>query len=186
MSKSSKSNQKVIVIGLVVVIVLLAAIVGVLIWQSTSSKTDTAKTTTQNSATTENQQASQAMQQAMGNAAEFDAKTATKLKKGTTPKDWVTAYYDACDKKDWKTAWEHLPAAKKNATTADALGEQLSGYGITGYTIDSSKDNTDGDLEISVTQKTSQFGDFTTIWTFQKSGDTYLVKNKAVAGMNSN
>ena len=176
------SNQKPLILGLAVVIILLAAIVGVLIFNGQKADTNTA-TTQQNAQTTAANDASTAMQQAMKSAGDFDEKTATKLEKGTTPEEWVKAYYDACDKKDWKTAWEHLPAAKKKATTADALGQQLSGYGITGYKIDSSKKNSSGDLEITATQSTSSYGDFTTIWTFMPKDGTYLVKGKAVAGM---
>lgn len=179
------SNQKPLIIGLAVVIILLAAIVGVLVFQGNGS--NNADTTAQNAATSNaDASASTAMQQAMSKAADFDEKTATKLKKGMTPEKWVKAYYDACDKQDWKAAWEHLPAAKKDATSADALGQQLSSYGITGYKIDSSKKNSDGDLEITVTQSTSSYGDFTSVWTFQPEGDTYLVKGKAVAGMSGN
>lgn len=177
------SNQKPLIIGLAVVIILLAAIVGVLIFQGgNSGKTETA----QDSATTAQSNASTAMQQQMSKAADFDEKSATKLKDGETPEKWVKAYYDACDKKDWTAAWEHLPAAKKEATTADALGQQLSSYGITGYKVDSSKKNSSGDLEITVTQSTSSYGDFTSVWTFMPKGDTYLVKGKAVAGMTAN
>ena len=175
------TNQKPLIIGLAVVIILLAAIVGVLIFNST--KTDTTKTATTQSTDTGASSASTAMQQAMSNAADFDEKTATKLDKKTTPEEWVKAYYDACDKKDWETAYKHLPAAKKEATTAKALGEQLASYGISGYKIDSSKENSSGDLEITVTQSTSSYGDFTSVWTFMPKDGTYLVKGKAVAGM---
>lgn len=178
------SNQKPLIIGLAVVIILLAAIVGVLIFQGSGpSNTDTAAQTATTNADTS---ASTAMQQAMSKAADFDEKTATKLKDGMTPEKWVKAYYDACDKKDWEAAWEHLPAAKKDATTAEALGQQLSDYGITGYKIDGSTKNSDGDVEVTVTQSTSSYGDFTSVWTFQPSGNTYLVKGKAVAGMSGN
>lgn len=177
------TNQKPLIIGLAVVIILLAAIVGVLIYNST--KADSANTAATQQSATNNaaSSASTAMQQALSNAGDFDEKTATKLDKNTTPEQWVKAYYDACDKKDWKTAWEHLPAAKKKATTADALGQQLASYGITGYKVVSSKKNASGDLEITVTQSTSSYGDFTSVWTFMPKDGTYLVKGKAVAGM---
>jgi len=181
----SGSKQKTIVIGLVVVIVLLGAIVGVLIWQGTKSNKTTTTATTSTTATTATNSASTAMQSSLANAASFDKKTATRLDAKTTPEKWVKAYYDACDSKDWKTAWEHLPAAKKDATTADALGAQLSSYGISGYKVDGSKTNSSGELEITVTQSTASYGDFTSVWTFVKDGGTYLVKDKAVSGMTS-
>ncbi len=158
------------------------ATVGVLIYNSTKTDTPKAATTSQTS-TNAASSASSAMQQALSSAADFDEKTATKLDKNVIPDQWVKAYYDACDKKDWKTAWEHLPAAKKAATSATALGDQLSGYGITGYKVVSSQKNATGDLEITVTQSTSQYGDFTSVWTFMPKDGTYLVKGKAVAGM---
>lgn len=180
------NKQMPLIIGLAVVIVLLAAIVGVLIFNGQQANNNAAPTQQQTATTGTDaaSSASSAMQQALQGAASFDEKTATKLDSKTTPEDWVNAYYTACDKQDWKTAWEHLPKAKKDATTADALGQQLSSYGITGYKIVSSKKNSDGDLEITVTQSTKSFGDFTSVWTFMPKDGTYLVKGKAVAGMN--
>lgn len=175
------SNQKPLIIGLVVVIVLLAAIVGVLIYSG--NKADSTKTTTSTTATdAAATSASSAMQQSLSKAADFDEKTSTKLDKDTTPAEWVEAYYKACDEKDWETAWKHLPAVKRDVTTAEELGQQLESYGITGYKVDGTKKNSDGETEITVTQNTS-YGDFTTVWTFMPKDGTFLLKDKAVAGM---
>lgn len=173
-------NQKNVVIGLIAVIVLLAAIVFLLIWQNNKAA-DTANT--QTPAQGQVQEASSAMQNAIANAGEFDAATAQKIPAGSTPEAWVKGYYDACDKADWKAAWDHLPTAKREVTTAEALAAQLQGYGITGYKIIETKDVSETEQQISVEQMTGSYGNFTSIWTFVKDGDNWLVKNKAVEGM---
>lgn len=174
-------NQKNVAIGLIAVIVLLAAIVFLLIWQNNKTPD------TQNAATPQEQQiqsASSAMQNAMANVGEFDTKTAQKVPADSTPEAWVKGYYDACDKADWQKAWEHLPTAKREAATAEALAAQLQGYGITGYKVVSTTDVSDTEQQITVEQITGAYGNFTSVWTFVKDADgTWLVKNKAVAGM---
>jgi hypothetical protein len=114
----------------------------------------------------------------------FDEATAVKIPKDMTPKQWVEAYYKACDDGEWKVAQEHLPAAKQQVTTPEALKAQLEGYGITGHKIIDEREEGDT-LQISADQETANYGSFTSVWVFIKSNDgQWLLKNKAVATMN--
>lgn len=182
---TSGSNQQTIVIALVVIAVLLAAIVGVLIYQQTKTTVPAPTASVSNTSNTANQGSTQGSTQGnMGDssATEFDPKTATKVPSGTTPEQWVKAYYDACDKGDFETAFKHLPAAKQTGSSASALKEQLEGYGITGYTMGTV--SAQGDTTtVTVDQVTKSYGTFVNEWTFVKVNGNWLVKGKAVTGM---
>ena len=186
MSQAS-ANQKNLVIGLAVIVVLLAAIVGILILKPASTPAPTAATPATTAPTAggtvdaNGAATGGAAGTGMGQDAPFDKKTAQKIAADSTPQKWVEGYYLACDKKDWKVAWEHLPTAKRETTTEAALGEQLKGYGITGWKITGSSEK-DGTLEISADQ-TTQYGVFTSVWTFVQDGKVWLLKSKKVAGM---
>lgn len=184
--QAQNSNQQTIVIGLAVIAVLLAAIVGVLIYQTAQAAklpepTVTAPTTppaTDPAATTPGQ-----MPPATdANATPVDPKTATKLPAGTEPEAWVTAYYEACDKGDFKAAYDHLPADKKAGQTPDGLKEQLNGYGIKGFKIVSATAK-GSEATVIADQITGQYGTFTNTWTFEKKDGVWIVKSKAVTGM---
>lgn len=181
MSRTS-TNQRNLVIGLVAIIVLLAAVVGVLLLSNSNKQGQSADGRLPLEQEREIQDASSNMQQQLANAGEFDPANATKLPAGTSPEDWAIAYYEACDKQDWEAAWEHLPKARKDATTTEALGKQLSSYGITGYKITENKETEEG-AEVVVDQMTASFGTFTSVWQFVKDGDDWLVKDKRVLGM---
>ncbi len=114
--------------------------------------------------------------------ADFDAKTATKVAAGMTPEKWVAAYYAAADKGDWVTAFNHLPAAKQQGSSPDALKQQVEGYGVVGFKIASAAEQGDK-ATVVVDQQTSQYGTFENTWVFKKDGNTWLVASKAVTGM---
>lgn len=181
------SNQKNLVIGLAVIVVLLIAIVGVLLVQTmgtdkTTATPNSTTTTPTNTGVDANGNPTGGMAGTTSDTS-FDKATAQKVPADSTPQKWVEGYYKACDKKDWKGAWGFLPTAKRETTSADALGQQLSGYGITGWKISGSTEN-NGELQISADQ-TTNYGTFTSVWSFVKADDgkTWLLKAKAVAGM---
>ena len=170
MSEQATGNsQQTLVIGLVVIAALLAAIVGVIIYQQ-SSANSLPQPTAQTAPATDPAGAPAGMGGApagMGDApagmgqgapaAEFDAKTATKVAKGVEPEAWVTEYYEACDKDDWAAAFDRLPAAKKANNSPDALKAQVSGYGIEGFKVTSAK--VEGDkATVIVDQVTGEYG----------------------------
>ena len=189
MSEQATGNsQQTLVIGLVVIAALLAAIVGVIIYQQSSANSLPQPTAQTAPAATDPAGAPAGMGDApagMGQgapAAEFDAKTATKVAKGVEPEAWVTEYYEACDKDDWTAAFDRLPAAKKANNSPDALKAQVSGYGIEGFKVTSAK--VEGDkATVIVDQVTGEYGTFENTWSFVKVGGEWLVENKAVTGM---
>jgi hypothetical protein len=112
----------------------------------------------------------------------FDATTATKVPAGEQPIAFVEDYYKAVVKGDYQTAYQHLPEAKKEAQSLADFESQLKGYGITSYTMGTS--NTSGStMTIEAGEVAGAYGTFTTIWTFVKQGDSWLLQSKAVAGM---
>lgn len=185
MSEQAQSNnQQTIVIGLVVIAALLAAIVGVLVYQTSKSNQVPAPTAT---APTTNTGTTGTMGGATGGTTAptdtaFDPKTATKLPAGTQPEAWVKAYYTACEKGDWKAAFDALPTAKKAGNSPDALKEQVTGYGIKSFKISSAVVNGDK-ATIKADQVTTSYGTFENTWTFVKQGGVWLVESKAVTGM---
>lgn len=189
MSEQATGNsQQTLVIGLVVIAALLAAIVGVIIYQQSSANSLPQPTAQTTPAATDPSGAPAGMGGApagMGQsapAAEFDAKTATKVAAGVEPEAWVTEYYEACEKDDWAAAFDRLPAAKKANNSPEALKEQVTGYGIEGYKVTSAK--VEGDkATVIVDQVTGQYGTFENTWSFVKVDGEWLVENKAVTGM---
>lgn len=175
--KSSKQTTLIIVLS--VVIVALAALMIFLILQAGNKTADTGRLPEKQE--TEITDASNAMKNAVSSQGEFDLATAQKVE--GTPEEWTTKYYEACNKADWATAFELQPTARKQASSVEAFSKQLSGYGITGYEIVSVDAPNDTELNITVDQTTSQFGTFTSIWTYVKDGNDWYVKSKAVAGM---
>lgn len=174
---SAPANRNIVIL-LVVIIVLLAGAVGYFVFADsgadTTATTDTAGTATTGSTTT-NPAASQ--------EAAFDPATATVVEAGLTPEQHVSAYFDAVVAGDYSTAFKMLPTAKQ-AEYGDeaAFSSQLTGYGITSYTIDSTVENGD---ETQVTATASMAGgSFSYLWTFVKDGDKWLVKSRTLPGMN--
>lgn len=178
--QAQKSNQQTLVIGLGVIAVLLAVIVGLVIYfqgQANSIPNPTGQATTDASAA-----ATTPAGMGQTTAAAFDPNSATKVPKGTEPEAYVKGYYEACDKGDWAAAFDALPTAKKAGNSPEALKEQVSGYGIKGFTVTSAK--VEGDkATVVVDQETGQYGTFENTWTFVKEGGEWLVESKAVTGM---
>lgn len=180
------SNQRNLVIGLAIIVVLLVGIAAIMIYQTSTAKpvAQAPVTTAPTSGMTVDANGNPTGGTAgTGQGSDFDEATAQKIPADTTPQKWVEAYYKACDKADWKAAWERLPAAKRETTSADALAAQLEGYGITGWKISGTTENDQG-LQVQADQETT-YGTFTSIWTFVKASDgkTWLLQSKAVAGM---
>jgi len=177
--QTQNNNQQTIVIGLIVIAALLAAIVGVLVYQGNQA----ASVPPPNAVT----QGTDPQGTASDAAAEtpatpVDPKSATKVPKGTEPEAFVTAYYEACDKGDWKAAFDALPADKKAGNSPDALKEQVTGYGVKSFKVTSAK--TEGDTSIvKVDQVTGGYGTFENTWTLVKKDGVWLVQSKAVTGM---
>jgi cytoskeletal protein RodZ len=174
-------TQKYLVIGLAVVALVL---VGVIAWLAISNNSSQASATATNTpATTTDQSApTGGATSAPSSETPFDAKTATKVPSGTDPKKFVDEYYAAVMKKDYTTAFKHLPAAKQTGSSPDALKQQIEGYGITGYSVTGATQQGD-QYTVTADQVTSQYGTFSNTWVFVKDGNVWLVKDKAVTGM---
>lgn len=187
----SQNNNQTLVIGLVVVAVLLAGVAGFVIYQQNqavpaASPTAQADPNAAAGATDAAAGATGAMGGTTGEAAptaeSVDPAAATEVPKGTEPEAFVKAYYDACDKGEWETAFAALPADKKAGNSPDALKEQVTGYGIEGYEITSAE--VQGDTAtIKVDQVTGQFGTFENTWTLAKKDGVWYVTGKSVTGM---
>jgi len=175
-STPTASPNRNIVILLVVIIVLLAGAVGYFVFADSGTDTTTTGTTdTTDGSTTATGMPSQEV--------EFDAATATVVDAGLTPEQHVSAYFDAVLAADYSTAFKMLPTSKQ-AEYGDeaAFASQLTGYGITAYTIDSVVENGD-ETEVTATA-TMPGGNFSYLWTFVKDGDNWLVKSRTLPGMN--
>lgn len=180
MSSETQSNQQqIIVYSLVAIAVLLTVIVGVLIYnQMNTIPAPTASSTAAPDAAAQNI-ASQMPQQAQ--PVEFDPKTATKLPKGMTPEQAINAYRDNVMAKKWKEAYELLPLAQKNSYgSAEAYGQQVAAYGITGFTI--GKPQSSGADVTIVTQQNTKQMNIPYTWTFTKSGDSWYAKSRSMGG----
>lgn len=114
-------------------------------------------------------------------AAPFDPAVATKVPDGETPEQYVKTYFDAVVAGDFTTAYDRLPADKKAAQDAASFGQQLTGYGVTSYTIDSAVEE-GSEAKITATA-TMSGGAFQYLWTFVKDGDGWLVKSRTLPGM---
>lgn len=179
-----QSQQKYVVIGLAVVVLVLAGVIGYMVVSAQSqpeaasvgaSSTNTGQTGTGATGGTAAQGASQ-------EPASFDPKTATKVPAGTTPEAFVKEYYEAVTKKDYATAFTHLPADKQAGSSAEALKQQLEGYGITGYEVTKATEQ-DGKFVVDADQITQSYGTFANSWVFVKNGNVWVVQSKAVTGM---
>jgi hypothetical protein len=170
------SNQKMIIALLGVVAVLLAVIVGVLVFKGPSSNVAAVDP---NAGVVPSTTTSGTMPAATP-AAPFDPKVATKVV--GTPKDHVNKYFGSIVKGDYTTAYNLLPTDKKTSYgSADAFGQQLKGYGATGFTM--GKDTLTGDTEVVDATLNTSGGPFTYIWTFVKVNGAWVVKSRAIGGM---
>lgn len=172
-----ENNQRNIVIGLAVIALLLVAIIGVMIFKQSSGVPEPDRQVP-------NSELPQPTPSGTGTAqppTPVKPGEAVKLPKGTTPQKWVEEYYSACEKKDYATAVKRLPADTQAQTTPESLKQQLESYNVTDWNIVSTKPA--GDTTTVVAEQVTGFGTFQSNWTFQKSGDTYVLVKKAVGGM---
>ena len=176
--QAQNNNQQVIVYVLIAIAVLLAAIVGFMIYNNaTSVPAPSASSTTAPTDSTAAGIASQMPSPAPTVA--FDAKTATKLPAGMTPEQSLKAYNDDIMAKKYAAAYALLPLAQKTSYgTADAYGQQVSQYGITGYKL--GQPTTAGtDVTIQSEQDTPQMN-ISYTWTYTKVGGVWYVKSRAM------
>jgi hypothetical protein len=174
MEETTAAPNRTILILLGVIVLLLAAIVGFYLLNGNkgTDTTDTAGTGSNTGASNT---------PATTPAAAFDPATATKVAAGETPEQHVTKYFEAVLAGDFQTAYDRLPADKKAAQDVTAFGEQLKGYGVQSFKIDSA---TEVGEEFQVTATASMAGgEFQYLWTFVKDGDGWLLKSRTLPGM---
>jgi hypothetical protein len=190
MSEQTQNNsqQQMVMLALVVIAVLLAAIVGVMVWQQSRAAVPAMDQVQQPAAPAADAAAEApagmtgGTTQAAPDPAVVDASAATAVPKGTEPEAFVKGYYEACDKGDWKSAYNALPADKKAGQTPEGLQQQVEGYNVTSYAVTSAQ--VDGDkATIMADQVTGSYGTFENQWTFVKKDGVWYVTSKAVTGM---
>ncbi|MCL2332011.1 MAG: hypothetical protein FWC54_00795 [Actinomycetia bacterium] len=172
-----------LIAGLVVAAVLLLAVI--VIFATQSSGTPPAATEAgapTNSASTDMTGKTNAGTGMSADAAGFDPATATKVPANQTPAAFVEAYYKASAAGDYQSAYQYLPAAKKQSQSEADFATQLKGYGITGYKMGATNES-DVNMTVEADQVTAAYGTFTSIWTFVKQDGVWLLKSKAVTGM---
>jgi uncharacterized protein YxeA len=172
MEETHAAPNRTVIILLGIIVALLIAIVAYFAFAN--GKTGTASTGNTDTNTNSGTPSTPA-------ATEFDPATATKVPAGETPEQYVIAYFDAVVAGDFQTAYDRLPTDKKAAQDQASFGEQLKGYGVSEYTIDSAVEEGD---EAKVTATASMAGgQFQYLWTFVKDGDGWLVKSRTLPGM---
>ena len=173
------SNQKMIIALLGVVAVLLAVIVGVLVFKPADvpSVDTTALDASTPSASQMTTGANSGIPVTDPNAP-FDATKATPV--SGDPKTHVEKYFGAIVKGDYATAFALLPTDKK-ANGEQAFADQIKGYGMSSFKIDSVTPNGDTTTVNATVQTTG--GPFTYIWTFVKANGKWVVKSRAIGGM---
>ncbi|MDO8880446.1 MAG: hypothetical protein Q7W44_06570 [Coriobacteriia bacterium] len=160
------------------IVVLLLAIVVIFLARGNADSGPTVTASTDTAATAG---APSGMPGATAPAVEFDPATATTVPAGETPEAYVVAYFDAIVAGDYATAYGRLPTDKKASSTEQQFADQLTGYGVTEYTID---DVTEADGEAQVLATASMAGgQFQYLWTFVAEGDGWLVKSRTLPGM---
>lgn len=176
-STAAPKNTSVIIL-LVVIIVLLVAAVAYFVLADKGA-TDTTTTDTPATGTSTTPPAGMTG----STPVEFDPATATVVEAGLTPEQHVTTYFDAVVAGDFATAFKMLPTTKQ-AEYGDeaAFSSQLTGYGITSFTIDNVAENGD-EAQVTATA-VMPGGEFQYLWTFVKDGDSWLVKSRTLPGMN--
>ena len=178
-------KQQQLVIGLIVVAVILAGAIVIIATRPNSTASNTNQSTVTTSTASGTGAAGNATDAGTGTSTDtttFDASTATKVPSGQTPAQFVEAYYKAVVGGNFTGAYDYLPQAKKEGQSKADFATQLKSYGITSYKMGSS--NQSGDtLTIDADEITAGYGTFTTIWTFVQQNGSWLLKSKAVAGM---
>lgn len=164
-------NRTILILLGVIVLLLIAVIVYFMTAGNKAPATNTATNTNTNTNT------------GAPAAAAFDPATATKVADGQTPEDHVKKYFDAVIAGDYSTAFKMLPTSKQ-AEYGDeaAFTQQLQGYGVTGYNVDSGQQQ--GEEYQVLATATMPGGDFQYLWTFVKGdGGGWLVKARTLPGM---
>lgn len=180
----SERSDRTLVIALVAVAVVLAGVVAVIAYQQSQKLPEpTAAVTppaTPGAATQPG--ATQPGATAPQPAPDVDPTKATKVPKGTEPEEFVKGYYEACEKGDWKAAFDALPVDKKAGNSPEALEQQVSGYGVKAFNVTNAVVEGDN-ASVTVDQVTTSYGTFENTWTFVKKDGRWLVATKAVTGM---
>lgn len=184
MAQQNKKQQQLIV-GLIIVAVLLVVVIVVLVAtkpQSTATTaTDQAQTATSTATAADMSGKTNAGTGTSADTSTFDPSNATKVPSGEQPTAFVEAYYKAVAAGNYQGAYQYLPQATKEGQSVADFESALKGYSITGYTMGQS--NTSGsNMTIEADEQTA-YGTFTTIWTFVQQNGAWLLKSKAVAGM---
>lgn len=86
---------------------------------------------------------------------------------------YVTGYFEAYKKKDWKTAYELLPAANRETQTLAEFTSRRAGAEITEYQVGDPVASGD-EARIMVVYSIVQYGDWASIWSFKKQKDEWL------------
>lgn len=174
------NNQQVIVYVLIAIAVLLAVIVGFMIYNNaTNVPAPTASSTTAPSAADSAAQNAASNMPAPAPEVKFDPKTATKVPAGMTPEQALKTYNEDIMKKKYAEAYALLPLAQKTSYgSADAYGQQVGQYGITGYKLGTPQ--TSGtDVTISSEQQTPQMN-ISYTWTYTKVDGAWYVKSRVM------
>jgi hypothetical protein len=154
------------------VVVLLVVFVGVVVLSLNGGNKPAATTPTGGSAVTTT---------GVGSSADFNAETATKVPANTTPKAYVTDYYQAILDKKWQKAFDMQPyASKVGKDVASFQQTQEQMYGMTAFSIFSDTPSATEDVVV-VRQDLATNGIWNTVWTFTKVNGTWLVKTRVVA-----
>ncbi len=200
MSDTARSSTNTLVMGLVVVVVALAAVLAYSIWNNSTKVPGVSEVSASSPAGTGNPGAAAPAAggsgsdadsaQGMGAAdgplpgsepAAFDAKTATKVPKGTTPLEFVKAYHEDIVQGKYEEAYKMLPLDKQQSYgDATKYAEQVKAYGITSYELGEPTESGDT-WSISATQVTPQMP-ITYTWTLKKVGDQWYVASRAMGG----
>jgi len=157
------------------VVVLLIAFVAVVMLNTGSGAVPTAQAP---SATTPGVTTTATSNPGMGASTAFNKETATKVPADSSPKAFVTAYYQAILDKKWDVAFKLQPAASQSGTVADFQSTQEM-YGMKSFTIFSDKVTGD-DATVVVRQDLGTNGVWNASWTFVKDDATWLVKTRKV------
>lgn len=178
-STTPKNNT--VMIALIAVIVLLAAVIVYIVLSNGAAETTTGPAVDATDAPAAEAPPAQGMPGAAPEEA-FDPATAVKVAEGTTPEQHVTMYFDAVLSGDFADAYALLPTSKQASYgSVEAFSEQLTGYGMTEYTIDSAVEEGEG-AQVKATA-VMPGGSFQYLWTFVKDGESWLVKTRTLPGM---
>lgn len=100
---------------------------------------------------------------------------------GRTPREHVEAYGRALVAGDYDTAYTLLPPSTAvNYGSAEAFGQQIAGYGITGWSI-GTEETSDGAVSIVGALETQNM-DISYVWRFLRSGEGWTCVSREMDG----